>query len=148
MANSLDGNIGFVSGAVSGIGQGAALAVAGTAAKVLCVDLNAGAANATISSCDDAVSALDIPAADAGHTIFAAARTAFGTVDILVQSAGVAVQKLFLNTTAADYHFCYSDNQRGLAPAARTTTGVMIASNAAECGATAQWMKSLRPSCS
>ena len=134
MANRLDGKIAVVTGAGSGIGQGAAIALAGAGAKVLCVDLNESAANATASSCGGAASALDLAADDAGDAIVVAAHAAFGPVDILVQSAGVAVQKSFLNTTAADYDFCYSVNQRGLALAARATAADMIASDAAKRG--------------
>lgn len=134
MANVIDGKIAIVTGAGSGIGQGAAMALASAGAKVLCVDLNEGAANATASSCGGAASALDLAADDAEDAIVAAAHAAFGPVDILVQSAGVAVQKPFLNTTAADYDFCYSVNQRGLALAARTTAADMIASGAAKRG--------------
>ena len=46
MANVIDGKIAIVTGAGSGIGQGAAMALASAGAKVLCVDLNEGAANA------------------------------------------------------------------------------------------------------
>lgn len=134
MANVLDGKITVVTGAGSGIGQGAAMALAGAGAKVLCVDLNEGAANATASSCGGDASALDPAAHEAGDAILEAAHVAFGPADTLVQSAGVAVQKSFLNTTAADYDFYYSVNQRGFALAERATAADMIASDAAKRG--------------
>lgn len=135
MTDVLAGKTAIVTGAGSGIGQGAALALAVAGANVLCVDLNAAAANATANRGGGAGFLADLAADDAGDAIVAAAHAAFGAVDILVQSAGVAVQKPFLNTTVAHYDFCYNVNQRSLALAARAAAADIIASDAAKhCG--------------
>jgi NAD(P)-dependent dehydrogenase (short-subunit alcohol dehydrogenase family) len=134
MAGVLEGKVAVVTGAGSGIGQGAAEMLAGEGARVLCVDLNETAAAKAASECGGKCFATNLADEDAGDAIIAAARDAFGPLDIIVQSAGVAAQKSFLDTTAAHYDFCYSVNQRGLALAARAAAADMIASDAAKRG--------------
>lgn len=126
---SLDGKIAIVTGAGGGIGQGAAMALYELGAKVLCVDLNNDAAEATAKACSGQALAADLSDAAAGDQIVTACKAAFGAPDILVQSAGVAVQKSFLDTTADDYDFCYGVNQRGIALTGRAVAADMLANN-------------------
>lgn len=129
MTADLTGKITIITGAGSGIGKGIAEAVAAAGAQVLCVDLNLAAATTTANAIGAEAFAADLGDPGAGDAIVAAVRSAFGPPDILVQSAGVGVQKPFLETTAADYDFCFKVNQRGIALAGRAVAADMIASD-------------------
>lgn len=90
----LDGKVAIVTGASSGIGAGAARAIAAAGGEVLLV----GRSEARLAAEADAIAAaggvaatvaLDLRSADAPARIVAAALEMFGGIDVLVNAAGI-----------------------------------------------------------
>ncbi len=98
-----------VTGASRGIGAAAARALAAQGCRVaVCCRARQGQAEAVAAAirasggCAQAFCA-DVSNEDAVRALFDAIRQALGEPDILVNNAGVAQQKLFTDTTAADW---------------------------------------------
>jgi len=68
----------------------------------------------------------DISAPDTGRRLADAARTAFGGVDVLVNSAGIFAVKPFLDTTEADLDAFYTTNVKGTFLVTRAVVALMI----------------------
>lgn len=99
----LDGKVALVSGSGRGIGQAIAVKLASEGARVVVNDLDAGPANETLARIraagGDGLACIgDVTAADFGARFVAAATSAYGALDIIVNNAGYAwdsvVQKM------------------------------------------------------
>jgi meso-butanediol dehydrogenase/(S,S)-butanediol dehydrogenase/diacetyl reductase len=91
MPGLLDGKIALVTGAGSGIGEAIALAMGEAGARLVCVDINVGAAVRTAKAVADNAAGLacdvtDRPSCDA---LAATVRRDIGPVSILVNNAGI-----------------------------------------------------------
>src|SRR5690348_16681293 len=91
MPGLLDGRIALVTGAGSGIGEAIALAMGAAGARLVCVDINVGAAVRTAKSVGDNAAGLacdvtDRPSCDA---LAATVGRDFGAVSVLVNNAGI-----------------------------------------------------------
>src|SRR5216684_394629 len=91
MPGLLDGRIALVTGAGSGIGEAIALAMGEAGARLVCVDINVGAAVRTAKAVADNAAGLacdvtDRPSCDA---LAATVRRDIGAVSILVNNAGI-----------------------------------------------------------
>ena len=89
-----NGTVVVVTGAGRGIGQAIAMRFGAEGARVVVNDVDADTANATSSAITDAggvalAAPADVSVADDVATIFDAALAAFGTVDVLVNNAGL-----------------------------------------------------------
>lgn len=99
----LDGKVALVSGSGRGIGQAIAVKLASEGARVVVNDLDAGPANETLARIraagGEGLACIgDVTAADFGARFVAAATSAYGALDIIVNNAGYAwdsvVQKM------------------------------------------------------
>jgi NAD(P)-dependent dehydrogenase (short-subunit alcohol dehydrogenase family) len=109
----LDGRRALVAGASSGIGLGAAVALAEQGAHVTLVARNAGALAAVRDEMTQAgfhVQALPLDITDLDTTVQAV--TANGPFDVLVNSAGLARHAPATDTTPADYDAAFALNVR------------------------------------
>src|SRR5712691_12892132 len=91
MPGLLDGRIALVTGAGSGIGEAIALAMGEAGARLVCVDINVGAAVRTAKAVGDnalglACDVTDRPSCDA---LAATVRRDIGPVSVLVNNAGI-----------------------------------------------------------
>jgi NAD(P)-dependent dehydrogenase (short-subunit alcohol dehydrogenase family) len=91
MPGLLDGRIALITGAGSGIGEAIALAMGEAGARLVCVDINVGAAVRTAKLVGDTAAGLacdvtDRPSCDA---LAATVRRDIGPVSILVNNAGI-----------------------------------------------------------
>lgn len=124
----LDGRRALVIGATSGIGLGAAAALAQAGASVVCAARNADRVAATVAALragghaaePSVFDATDLPTA-------AAAIAAAGPFDVLVNSAGLARHAPALETTPADLDAVTDVNFRAAYFAAREAARGMIA---------------------
>lgn len=110
----LDGKRALVAGGSSGIGLAAAVALAEAGADVTLAARNAeklAAVVAEITAAGMRASALALDVADVAAT--EAAVTAQGPFDILVNSAGLAIHSLALETTEADFDAVSNINIKG-----------------------------------
>lgn len=86
----------FVTGAASGIGRASALRLAREGARVMCADIDAGAAGATAKAIRDAGGRADCMGLDVGDAAACAAAiestaASFGKLDVLCNIAGIGV---------------------------------------------------------
>lgn len=89
---SLAGKVAIVTGGGSGIGAAIAAAYAAKGARVAVVDMNLDAAQAVAAGLPGAIAlACDVTDAEEGAETVAAVQVAFGSPDILVNSAGIAL---------------------------------------------------------
>jgi 3-oxoacyl-[acyl-carrier protein] reductase len=85
----LDGKTAIVTGAASGFGAGIARKFAAEGARVLIADINGDAAEALAQELGQLALQVDVANADSVGALARAAFAAFGTLDILVNTAGV-----------------------------------------------------------
>ncbi len=129
---NLDGRLGVVTGAASGIGRATALALARRGADLALCDLDAAGLDAVAKQAEglgrrvlsrraDVSSAEDMQAfADAVHSEFAAA-------DIVVNNAGIAVAGTFLDLELEDFDRVVAVNLRGVVLGCRVFLPAMVA---------------------
>jgi NAD(P)-dependent dehydrogenase (short-subunit alcohol dehydrogenase family) len=134
-AQSLAGRVALITGGGSGIGQGAALALAKEGAAVAVADINPQAAAETTQRllAENAraiaitMDVTDITSVEAG---FAAARQALGTIDILVCSAGgnehFPVGNTVLNMNLDSWNRLINLNLNGTVYTCRTGVAGMV----------------------
>ncbi|MHB8619843.1 MAG: SDR family NAD(P)-dependent oxidoreductase [Chloroflexota bacterium] len=105
---SVEGRTAIVTGAGSGIGQAIALALAGRGARVIVADVNEAAAGETLREIERRgqvamVSRVDVGDSRAVASMVEAALSRFGSLDVLVNNAGVVSQRLIVDTPDDDW---------------------------------------------
>jgi rhamnulose-1-phosphate aldolase/alcohol dehydrogenase len=132
-SGELAGRIALVTGGASGIGRAAARALAARGAHVVVADRNLDGAE---SVADELVSeygvrqaiavATDVTDESAVREMVGAAVLAFGGVDVLVASAGLATSAPITETTLEEWELNYAVLARGYFLAARETFRVLL----------------------
>ncbi len=114
----LTGRIAVVTGAAAGIGRACAHALAGAGAVVLALDLDSEGVEAVAAAIREAGGAAhargsDVTSETDWQGIGAWIEEAFGRIDILVNSAGVALQDSVGDADLANYHRTFAINVEG-----------------------------------
>lgn len=111
----LGGRVAAVTGAASGIGRAAAIALAGAGATVIVLDRDIAGALSTLSAIDGEAEAreLDVVDAAAWRDLATWIDARFGRLDILVNSAGVAESDRAGDTDLDAYRRCFAVNVEG-----------------------------------
>ena len=133
-ARELTGRIALITGGASGIGRATARRLAGLGAHVVVADLNGdGAREVAEKICSmegegRAVSVhVDVTSEDSVREMVRRAVLAFGGLDILVCSAGIASSAPATETTLADWERSYAVLARGYFLPARDALRVLVA---------------------
>lgn len=109
----LSGQVAVVTGAASGIGKATCVALAGAGAKVVALDLDLAGAQAVTSELDGAARALDVTSETEWHSVADWIESEFGRIDILVNSAGIAISDSVGDVSLANYHKTFTVNVEG-----------------------------------
>jgi rhamnulose-1-phosphate aldolase/alcohol dehydrogenase len=127
----LQGRVGLVTGAGSGIGRAIAQRLAAEGACVVVTDLDGEAAQrvaAEIGSRDVAVAAkLDVSDEAAVELALREACLAYGGVDVVVNNAGLSISKSLLETTTRDWDLQHQVMARGSFLVSRAAARVLTA---------------------
>jgi 3-oxoacyl-[acyl-carrier protein] reductase len=128
----LKGKTALVTGAGGGIGTAIAARFAREGAAVLCTDRDLARAEATaaaIARAGGRASAIEADVADAGHCEAQVEETVrrYGRIDIAVNNAGVALHKLALDTSLADWERVLRVNLTGSFLTAQAAARRMVA---------------------
>ena len=106
---SLQGRTALITGAATGIGRATALLFAQAGARVVVNHLRQGAEAASLVQAIEALGgeataiSADVGRADEVQRLVDGALAAVGTIDVLVNNAGIIQEKAFLDTTEADW---------------------------------------------
>ena len=130
--NQLNGKVALITGASSGIGHATALLFAAKGARLILVArrrerLEALAAEAKALGSQAIVEAGDLREEATSLAAVAAAKEAFGRIDILIANAGTGNYKNFVETTAAEYDEIMDGNFKSTWLIARHIVPMMIA---------------------
>lgn len=109
----LAGRVAAVTGAASGIGKATCLALAGAGAKVIALDRDLAGAEAVAAEVKGAAHALDVTSAAEWQAVAEWIESAFGRLDVLVNSAGIAISDSVGDTSIANYHKTFAINVEG-----------------------------------
>ncbi|MDQ2067789.1 SDR family NAD(P)-dependent oxidoreductase [Xinfangfangia sp. CPCC 101601] len=128
---ALNDRVALVTGGASGIGRACAWALVEQGAMVVIADRNAEAADAVTTALREAGHqaqslALDVTDAAAVKREIAALPARYGSLDILVHSAGVGAERLFLETTAEDWARITDINLNGTFHVAQASAACMV----------------------
>jgi NAD(P)-dependent dehydrogenase (short-subunit alcohol dehydrogenase family) len=128
------GKVCVVTGAGSGIGRGLSLALASRGARLAVSDIDGTAAEATATACAqrgarEAVGyALDVSDRAAAFAHAGEVASGFGTVNLVVNNAGVALEGTVLDTSIEDYEWIVGVNFWGVVYSAKAFLPHLIAS--------------------
>lgn len=109
----LDGKVVLVTGAASGIGRADALRLAADGAKVIAADLNEDAGKTLEQECGAKFVRLDVREESAWRDTIAFALRTFGSLDAVVNNAGVTMITDIETTTLEDFRFVNAVNTEG-----------------------------------
>ena len=130
MSGSLAGKRALVTGGASGIGRATAVALAAEGARVAIADradAAATVAEATRAGGSAVAIRTDVASEDQVLRLFDEVRSTFGGLDILINNAGILVDKPLLETSAADFDRLMSVNLRGAFLVGREALRIMAA---------------------
>lgn len=127
----LDGKVALVTGAGSGIGRGSALRLAGAGARVVVADLVEATARETAALIEEQGGKalcvqVDVADRDSVRRTVAAAREAWGGIDILHNNAGVLRRSPFLETPDQELDLLLDVNLRGVFYVAQEVAQAMV----------------------
>ena len=130
----LDGEVAIVTGGGSGIGRAVALALARVGARVVIVDLDAVAGADVAAEIGDAggqseAHALDVTQETAVENVFAGIVERHGHIDVVVNSAGIAIRKPAVELPLADWDKVMAVNVTGSFLCARAAARHMLIRN-------------------
>ena len=125
----LDGEVAVVTGAASGIGAAIAVALARVGARVALLDLDRVGAEAVAGKIGEAAEVWPLDVADAAAVarVFDEIAARWGRVDVLVNSAGIAIRKPAIELAPADWERVMAVNVTGSFLCARTAARHMLA---------------------
>lgn len=125
----LDGKVALVSGGARGMGQAEARLLAAEGANVVVADVVDDEGQAVVESIGEAAryQHLDVTREDDWASAVAATTEAFGSLDVLVNNAGIADGGLLEDTELARYQRVIDVNQTGVFLGMRAVTPVMKA---------------------
>ncbi|WP_405615469.1 SDR family oxidoreductase [Streptomyces sp. NBC_01508] len=127
------GQLVLVTGAASGIGRATAFAFAESGARVVAVDLDAEGAARTaemarlIGAPQAWAETVDVSDEEAMEKLAEKVATEYGTVDVLVNNAGIGLSGSFLDTTSEDWKKVLDVNLWGVIHGCRIFGGQMAA---------------------
>lgn len=126
------GRVALVTGASSGLGAYFARVLAAAGARVIVGARRAERLDALVADIEAAGGSalavtVDVTCNASVAAAFDAAEAAFGTVDLLVNNAGVAASKRFINTTEADWDYVVDTNLKAVWRVARLCVERLIA---------------------
>ncbi|WP_428484111.1 glucose 1-dehydrogenase [Rhodopila sp.] len=99
----LDGKVGIVTGAASGIGAATAQVLAREGAKLVLTDLDDAAGSALADAIGAAYVHHDVTDEDLWPSVIAAAETRFGRLDIMVANAGIGIMGNVIDMSLRDW---------------------------------------------
>jgi len=128
---SFAGQTAIVTGAGRGMGRAVALGLAAVGASVVVADVDEGAADDSVAAIKKAggqaaAVVVDISRVDDVRRMFKAAIAQFGTVDILINNAGIGIPKPLLEYTEEDWDKQLGVNLKGMFFATQEAARVMI----------------------
>jgi 3-oxoacyl-[acyl-carrier protein] reductase len=111
----LTGKVAFVTGSTRGIGLAIARAMHGAGAKVAIVGRDAERARAVAAELGERTTGVgcDVAVAEQVETALAAAESALGPIDVLVNNAGLTRDNILLRLTDADWDAVLDANLKG-----------------------------------
>lgn len=109
----LGGQVAVVTGAASGIGKAACFALAGAGAKVIALDLDLQGAQSVATATGGAAHGLDVTSEFEWHAVADWIEAEYGRLDILVNSAGIAISDSVGDADLANYHKTFAVNVEG-----------------------------------
>lgn len=113
-----DGKVALVTGAGGGVGRAVALLLAEEGASVVVNDLECGAADAVAAEIDTlggvaAASYDDVSDMEGGERAVQTAIDRYGRIDVLVNAAGMCLERPVLETTSEEFERLVRSNVRG-----------------------------------
>lgn len=126
---ALHGKVAVVTGGGSGIGAAIAVAYAASGADVAVLDLSLDAARAVVEQIGDHAVAIecDVTDRDSVSAAVAEAQTRFGRIDVLVNSAGVAILAPAEDLTAQAWDATLAVNLTGAFTVSQAAGKIMLA---------------------
>lgn len=109
----LEGRVALVTGGASGIGKAIAARLAEEGATPAIADLNLELAEATARELGGVALHADVTSSESVNAMRDALLGRFGRVDIVVNNAGIHIQKLAVDLTDADWDAIQNTNARG-----------------------------------
>jgi NAD(P)-dependent dehydrogenase (short-subunit alcohol dehydrogenase family) len=109
----LSGQVAVVTGAASGIGRATCVALAGAGAKVVALDFDLAGAQAVAAEVGGSAHQLDVTCEAEWRTVADWIETEFGRLDILVNSAGIAISDSVGDASLANYRKTFAVNVEG-----------------------------------
>ncbi len=109
----LEGQIAVITGGAAGIGQAIAARLATEGATPVIADLNLEQAEKTAQEIGGLAVQTDVSSSQSVNALAARVLEQFGRVDIVVNNAGIHIQKLAINLTDEDWDAIQNTNARG-----------------------------------
>ncbi len=128
MSNSwidLSGRVAAVTGAASGIGKATCVALADAGAKVIALDRDLAGAQAVADTLGGVAHTLDVTSEAEWHTVATWIEAEFGQLDILVNSAGVAISDSVGDISLANFRTTFAVNVDGTLLGMQVALGFM-----------------------
>jgi NAD(P)-dependent dehydrogenase (short-subunit alcohol dehydrogenase family) len=127
----LAGQVALITGAGTGIGRAIAHALAGAGARVAVSDIDLESAQRVVLELPEAIPLfLDVTSPESAARAVAATEAALGSIDILINNAGVSTMNRIEELTIEEWDFNFDVNARGVFLVTRAALPGMIARRA------------------